>query len=664
MQITQTRAKVRAQGLGNGLPGLFCLLLAQAEIAGAVAPFAAAYCAALFLQRDNGYIAGIGSILGALIQYPAVPMPAVLIPAALCILVGLGDIYQQRTSRALIFWTIAVAGGACLWFFQRDTMFALISGTINLILIFLFAILFEWFCEIQNDYQRKGTLDEAQKLALAVFASGVLMGFGAWTFCGLSIFMVVACALSLYTALYMLPSIAASLGLWAGFCGMLCGAVDPLLLGGLGMGALAGAFGSRINRLAGSVCYLLCFGTFIFLVHRAELGMVCLELLAGTIVAWSIPKELGEKLAVRHRQKKSREEKPRLELVQQDLTKQLVCLSEALSMTAQMIRENDPQGMGSLELRLAAKALRDSAKQARRGWFDSTAERMLRQRLAQRGMEVSGVAVQHGKEKSVRIEVSRCQGVKNCRFSMERLVSSVCQEPMELESQVCAGQGRGHCCLQFTRKNEMEIEGGVATAKKKGQQVNGDIFSTAHLGKGQELICLCDGMGSGTAAAETASLASRLIELLFEAGFDSNQVIPMVNRILSFRTKEVFAAVDLCLVDLVQGQCQMIKTGAAPSWIIRNGIAESITAPALPIGIVDNVRPGVIERSIEPGDTIVLLSDGIADLMTPEELPQWLGQVERAPGAAAAAERLLAMARERAEGRDDMTAVVLRIRER
>ena len=51
MQISQTRAKFQIQGLGNGLPGLLCILLAQAEIVGAVAPFAAAYCAALFLQR-------------------------------------------------------------------------------------------------------------------------------------------------------------------------------------------------------------------------------------------------------------------------------------------------------------------------------------------------------------------------------------------------------------------------------------------------------------------------------------------------------------------------------------------------------------------------------------------------------------------------------------
>ena len=159
MQISQTRTKFQVHGLGNGLPGLLCILLAQAEIAGAVAPFAAAYCAALFLQGKNGYIASAGSILGALIQYPAVPMPAVLIPAVLCVLVGLGDIYQQKTSRPLIFWSMAAAGTACLWFFQRDTMFALISGTINLILIFLFAIVFELFCEIQIDYQRKGYLD-------------------------------------------------------------------------------------------------------------------------------------------------------------------------------------------------------------------------------------------------------------------------------------------------------------------------------------------------------------------------------------------------------------------------------------------------------------------------------------------------------------------------
>ena len=59
-----------------------------------------------------------------------------------------------------------------------------------------------------------------------------------------------------------------------------------------------------------------------------------------------------------------------------------------------------------------------------------------------------------------------------------------------------------------------------------------------------------------------------------------------------------------------------------------------------------------------------MLSDGIADLITKEELPQWLGQVEQAESAAKAAETLLTMARERAEGRDDMTAVVLRMQKR
>ena len=189
-------------------------------------------------------------------------------------------------------------------------MFALISGTINLALIFLFAIVFEWFCEIQNDYQRKGTLDEAQKLALVVFASGVLMGFGAWTFCGLSLFMVIACAVSLYTALYMLPSNAASLGLWTGFCGMLCGAVDPLMLGSLGLGALAGAFGSRVKPPIGNGLLPIMLWHIYFFNAQASAWHRLLRALAGTVLAWSIPKELGEKLAVRHRQKKSREESP------------------------------------------------------------------------------------------------------------------------------------------------------------------------------------------------------------------------------------------------------------------------------------------------------------------------------------------------------------------
>lgn len=666
MQISQTRTKWQTQSLAGCVPAVLCVLLSQARVANAVSPFAISYCMALFLQQKKGYTACLGCVVGALLQYPAVPMATALIPAGLFVVAGLGEIYRQRTGRALVLGTAAAVGLMCFWLFERDTVFSMATGLMNLALVFPFALLFEEACQCKEAYKRKGALDDTQKLALAVLASGLLMGCGGWLFCGLSVYVCLGVMLSVYGAWYLPASLAASVGLWTGFCGVLCGAMEPVVLAGFALAAFAAGFGSRVNHALGTVSYLLCFGTFLFLTRQPQLGVWLIELGAGLVLAYALPHKLGEKLAFGQKQKKSREEKPRLELVQQTLTKQLVCLSEALSLTGRLMQETqDRQNQaGGLELQMAAQVLRQSARQSRRGWFDSSSERLIKQRLVQKGLDVTGVAVQRGREKSVRVEINQCSGVKGCRLSMEKLISSVCQEPMELESQACAGQGRGHCCLQFVRKNELNVEGGVATAKKKGQQVNGDVFSALHLGKGQELICLCDGMGSGTTAAETAQIASKLIELFFEAGFDQNQVIPMVNRILSMRTKEVFAAVDLCLVDLVQGHCQMVKTGAAPSWIIRNGIAESITAPALPIGIVDHVRPGVIERSIEPGDTIVLLSDGIADLMTPEELPDWLGQVERAQSAAEAAEALLAMARARAEGRDDMTAVVLRMQGR
>lgn len=664
MQISQTRTKAQTKSMAVYFSGLACFLLAQAWMVEAVSPFAAAYCTALFLQKRKGYMACLGTILGALVQYPALPMMTIAIPAGLFIVVGLGEIYQQATSRTLVLGTVLTAGAVSWWVFQRDTVFAMIAGGINLLLVCLFAILFEGLCRVKEDMAQKETLDDAEKLALAVLASGLLMGVGKWTFCGLNLFFCLSFTLTLYAAYYLQPSLAASFGLWTGFCGLLCGALMPIIIGGLAIGGFACAFGSRVSKRMGTLSFLLSFITLVLLMHPTQVGLLWIEVAIGTAMTFALPQKWGMKWAFRQKQKKRREEKPRLEMMQQRTSRQLNCLSEALWLTAQLMKQTNHGQASGMELQLAAQVLHDSAKQSQKGWFDAAAERKIKQGLVQKGMDITGVAVQQGKEKHVRIEVNQCAGGKGCRYTMEHLASAVCQTPMELKTRTCGGRGREKCCLQLVRKNEMDVEGGMATARKKGERVNGDVFSAIHLGKGQELICLCDGMGSGVSAAQTARIASKLIALFFEAGFDQTQVIPMVNRILSMRTKEVFAAVDLCLVDLVQGHCQMIKTGAAPSWIIRNGIAESITAPALPIGIVDEVRPGIIERTIEPGDTIVLLSDGIADLITKEELPQWLGQVEQAESAAKAAETLLTMARERAEGRDDMTAVVLRMQKR
>ena len=135
MQISQTRTKAQTKSMAVYFSGLACFLLAQAWMVEAVSPFAAAYCTALFLQKRKGYMACLGTILGALVQYPALPMMTIAIPAGLFIVVGLGEIYQQATSRTLVLGTVLTAGTVSWWVFQRDTVFAMIAGGINLLLV-------------------------------------------------------------------------------------------------------------------------------------------------------------------------------------------------------------------------------------------------------------------------------------------------------------------------------------------------------------------------------------------------------------------------------------------------------------------------------------------------------------------------------------------------
>ena len=68
---------------------------------------------------------------------------------------------------------------------------------------------------------------------------------------------------------------------------------------------------------------------------------------------------------------------------------------------------------------------------------------------------------------------------------------------------------------------------------------------------------------------------------------------------------------DLCSVDLYEGRCRFLKTGAAVSFIKRGRAVEKISAASLPLGAFGQARTETAVREVSDGDYIVLLSDGM-----------------------------------------------------
>lgn len=149
---------------------------------------------------------------------------------------------------------------------------------------------------------------------------------------------------------------------------------------------------------------------------------------------------------------------------------------------------------------------------------------------------------------------------------------------------------------------------------------SGDTIS-AFVGDGKQYMLLSDGMGTGRMAALTSGMVSAFLTRMLTAGATLETALQMLNSVLRASCAECAATIDLCEIDLVTMEACFIKSGAAPSFVLRGGSLFRLQSKTVPIGILRALDAEKIRFSLEPGDTIVMLSDGIARSF--EECP-WL----------------------------------------
>jgi len=156
---------------------------------------------------------------------------------------------------------------------------------------------------------------------------------------------------------------------------------------------------------------------------------------------------------------------------------------------------------------------------------------------------------------------------------------------------------------------------GIAARKKDGETVSGDAGTWFKRPDGRLYVLLCDGMGSGLAANRESGLAVRLLEQFLKAGVETENALLILNSALSLRGEEEggFTTVDLLQLDLFTGQAEIYKFGAAPTYVKKRDGVQRITGTSLPAGVSaqGNIRPDRTRLRLEPGDGVLMGSDGI-----------------------------------------------------
>ncbi|SHK06479.1 MULTISPECIES: stage II sporulation protein E [Alicyclobacillus] len=246
------------------------------------------------------------------------------------------------------------------------------------------------------------------------------------------------------------------------------------------------------------------------------------------------------------------------------------------------------------------------------------------------------------------------------------LLSGVVGETLSLSKLDANGDGYSICVFASARR--YSVHTAVASAARGGRIVSGDTHTAVDLGNGRFAIAVSDGMGNGERARRESRAAIELLKKLLKAGFDEQLAIRTVNSTLLLRSQdEMFATLDMALIDLYSAKTEFLKVGSAPSYILRGNDIMTITGAGVPIGILQDIDVQAVTEDLQDGDILILISDGIYD--APKETfepSDWLQQQLRmlkTRDAQSIADTLVEAAVRANNGKiaDDMTVVVAKV---
>jgi stage II sporulation protein E len=278
---------------------------------------------------------------------------------------------------------------------------------------------------------------------------------------------------------------------------------------------------------------------------------------------------------------------------------------------------HDSRQLVADQLKGVSQVMEDLAREIKReGQMLHLQEEQIREAVEGLGLSIQGVDIISLEEGNVDIEVYHTfeRGYDECRKIIAPLLSDIIGEHIAVKMERHPDKNGEPTLVSFGSARQYEVETGIAGAAKGGELLSGDSFSLVDIGNGKFAVAISDGMGNGERARQESSAALSILQQLLQSGMDEKLAVKSVNSVLLLRSSdEVFATVDLAIVDLYTAQTTFMKIGSTPSFIKRGREVIPVSAHNLPIGILQDIDVDFVSMQLLPGDTLIMMSDGIYD---------------------------------------------------
>lgn len=226
--------------------------------------------------------------------------------------------------------------------------------------------------------------------------------------------------------------------------------------------------------------------------------------------------------------------------------------------------------------------------------------------LKQKEVEIQEISIQ--KEDRFLIEVYMQKSNNTDIEYIEKILTEVLKERIVFNVDASIGTR-----LNFLSDDKFVMAIGNAEATKSESNISGDSLLNIRLKDGKYLVALSDGMGSGNDAKQSSNKALKMLENLLLSGFDKKTSLELINSSLINQNEEIFATLDIAIIDLYGGNIEFIKSGACPTYIKNKNKVQIIKANSLPAGIINDTNLQLFDRDIAEGEIMLMCTDGILD---------------------------------------------------
>lgn len=207
-----------------------------------------------------------------------------------------------------------------------------------------------------------------------------------------------------------------------------------------------------------------------------------------------------------------------------------------------------------------------------------------------------------------------------------------------------------------------------AHSYRTANEVGGDYYDLTPLPDGRVALLVGDASGHGMAAGLVMAIANATLKTALDLDPAPERVIALLNRTLCRTgTKRTFMSVFYALLDPRTGLAEYVCAGH-PFPVLRraDGTLEELGCGGLPLGMKDPLE--VVPRTVtlEPGDLVVLYTDGLAEALDSQGKEAFgyprIAALATAPGSPATVHDRILKAFDRHVGdeplKDDLTLLV------